>query len=428
MKGTLGILIDAGSYKIRVGVFRCSDEGIYLIRYKESNPFIEGARKIIVGGKIQNPGRFESICDDLLSADGVLDGFTDKEMAAIKSVVVILPGRAFSQGETRASFELGGPTCKIRPYHITKTVRAAIKKISYDKFSEMICHQYIHRYLVGRSKEEYEEAPINKTANIIEARILYTLLSQSYYMDYHSVIENILGNCNVYFVSQPFILGKLLGEYVRSNKPSLAFHLGHTTTEVLSMNPGELEDYWSYRWAGDTINQDIVNYVESLSYSQADEMKIEEGSAYIKGTTGLDDIIFQERNTLNKEVKITRKLLTEIIQARLEDIFIYLAQALREYSTIKSVPFSSIYLSGGSAQLPRLNSLISDIFSFPVHTLNVEQVMEKMHLSEEVKEDMQHNAIEKLTLLAGLHFLNDKKEHSLYPRKYSLVGYLKNLI
>ncbi len=429
MKGTAGILIDAGSYRLRVGVYRRTPEGIKLIRYKESAPFKEETKKVVKAGKIQNPGRFERICDALLSVDGgVLEGFSDKETASIRSVVVILPGRAFTRGITDATIEMGGPNCKIRPYHITKAVRTALKEITYDKYSEKICHQYINRYLVGRSKEEYEEAPLNKTANLLETNILYTLLNQSYYMDYYSVFENILGNCDVYFLSQPFILGKLLHEYVLSHKPSLAFHVGHSSTEVLSLSPGVLAEYWSYRWAGEDVNKDIVNYFEGIPYAKADEIKVEEGSAYIKGTTGLDDIIFQEKNALNKEIKVTRKLLTEIIQAKLEDIFIYLAQSLRSYSEKKNVPISSIYLSGGLGQLPRMNELVKDIFSLPVHTLSVEQLVEKLNVAADIKDDMQHNSLEKLTLLAGLNFLNDKKEHSLYPRKYSLLGYLKNLI
>lgn len=131
---------------------------------------------------------------------------------------------------------------------------------------------------------------------------------------------------------------------------------GQTTTAVMYEN--ELKFTHVEQEGGEFVTKDI-SVVLNTSLNNAEALKINYGDAYPERTSSHEefpvDVIGQ-----NDPIKVDERYLSEIIEARMEQIFTKAKVALEEIDAL-GLP-GGIILSGGNASIPGIVELASDIF------------------------------------------------------------------
>lgn len=130
---------------------------------------------------------------------------------------------------------------------------------------------------------------------------------------------------------------------------------GQTTTAVMYEN--ELKFTHVEQEGGEFVTKDI-SVVLNTSLSNAEALKINYGDAYPERTSSHEefpvDVIGQ-----SEPIKVDEHYLSEIIEARMEQIFSKAKVALSEIDAL-SLP-GGVILSGGNASIPGIVELASDI-------------------------------------------------------------------
>ncbi len=140
--------------------------------------------------------------------------------------------------------------------------------------------------------------------------------------------------------------------------------MGAGTTDVAVFEDGIVKYSGSLPIAGNQITEDIRRAFH-IQKEQAELLKIREGYAYKSSIIENKSIIVQGSGG-REAVEITREMLCEVIQARVEDIFELLyKEHLKKFGYIKSL-YGGIVLTGGSALLKGIVELAMDKFELPV--------------------------------------------------------------
>ncbi|GEQ49757.1 cell division protein FtsA [Tetragenococcus koreensis] len=135
---------------------------------------------------------------------------------------------------------------------------------------------------------------------------------------------------------------------------------GQTTAAV--MHEKQLKFTYVNQEGGEFVTKDIST-VLNTSFNNAEALKINYGDAYPERTSTSEefpvDVIGQ-----SDPVKVDERYLSEIIEARIEQIFIKAKEALDEIEALE-LP-GGIVLSGGAASLPGVVDLAQEIFGVNV--------------------------------------------------------------
>jgi len=141
--------------------------------------------------------------------------------------------------------------------------------------------------------------------------------------------------------------------------------IGAGTTDVAVFEDGIVKYTGSLAMAGNQITDDIRKAF-GIRRDQAEHLKITEGYAYVNSIVQDKEITVQSFSG-GKPAKITRTLLCEVIQPRVEEIFELLyKEHLKKSGFIKSLSAAGIVLTGGSALLKGIVDLAADKFQLPV--------------------------------------------------------------
>lgn len=431
MKGNLAVLMDVGGYKLRCGIIRKTNNTYELLKYVEKKLInIQSRSKfglVLNGGKVLNPGAFKKACEDIINEDSLLKGLEPSEITKLKEAYFVLPGLAFNNGTHKETLDLGGPNCKVSEFHLKTIVRNAVSTIPMDNAGEKLAHQIVSEYALDSNPDPIYEPPMNKTAKRLHINMYYSRISSSIYDDYINDFGELIPKNNIHFLSQPVVIGNYVNSQLMTEKPALIIHMGHTVTEVIILHKNKIQKIWSFRWAGKNINSDISNYFNGLPYTHADRLKRDSGSAYIKGTTQLDDIVHNETLSTGKQSSINKGMLTKVIQAKSEDIFIYIAKILKEYVSENSIPITDIYLTGGQSQIEKLETLVRDIIGFETSKPRID--LDQGHINYcGYEEEFPFHMPEYYSFIAALHHLKDKRDHYIHPRKYKMFDHIRKLM
>ncbi|HLQ40481.1 MAG TPA: cell division protein FtsA [Tetragenococcus sp.] len=138
--------------------------------------------------------------------------------------------------------------------------------------------------------------------------------------------------------------------------------IGGGQTTVAVMHDNQLKYTHVNQEGGEFITKDIST-VLNTSFNNAEALKINYGDAYPDRTSENEefpvDVIGQ-----SEPVKIDERYLSEIIEARLEQIFDKAKDALDEIEALE-LP-GGVVLSGGAASMPGIVELAQDIFGVNV--------------------------------------------------------------
>jgi len=138
-------------------------------------------------------------------------------------------------------------------------------------------------------------------------------------------------------------------------------NLGSTTTSYAVFEEGDLISTGIIPIGGDHITADIAIGLRT-SIDVADRVKVEFGTALPKSVTKKDEIDLEEIG--GESEVVSRKYVSEIIQARVEEIFEKIDKELKKIGRSGMLP-SGIIFTGGGAKLEGLIDVAKSVLRLP---------------------------------------------------------------
>lgn len=141
----------------------------------------------------------------------------------------------------------------------------------------------------------------------------------------------------------------------------LLLDMGAGTTKIVAYKGGSLISCRTLPIGGDKITRDIA-LIFKIPLSEAEGLKVSKGAAYPEFLTGdeesevMEAISFSESEAVN----VQRKMLAEIIEARLVQIFEEIRHEIKLLND-KGIYLAGAILTGGTARLKDINHLASNI-------------------------------------------------------------------
>ncbi len=134
--------------------------------------------------------------------------------------------------------------------------------------------------------------------------------------------------------------------------------IGGGTTDIAVFVNGAIAHSGAIPVAGKHITSDIAKLLR-ISYEQAEKVKKQFGTAFVDMMNGDETVLVEEIGT-GEQVRVPRKLIAEIIQARLTEIFQLTVENLRQAGMYDTVT-TGVVLTGGGSQLLGTLEMASEI-------------------------------------------------------------------
>ncbi|GHN34915.1 rod shape-determining protein [Lactobacillus delbrueckii] len=182
------------------------------------------------------------------------------------------------------------------------------------------------------------------------------------------------GGGKVYLDYEPKVAAVGAGLDIFKPQGNMVIDIGGGTTDIAILSMGEIVTSKSLRYAGDRMNQAIVNYIKAnhqllIGMRTAEAIKIEIGAA----TDPDPDVSMNVRGRdtidgLPKQIKVNSSEVTEALQEGLQSIIDTTKQVLQETPPELSADIidRGIMITGGSALLKNIDKLIADSLQVPV--------------------------------------------------------------
>ncbi|MCX7785633.1 MAG: cell division protein FtsA [candidate division WOR-3 bacterium] len=134
-------------------------------------------------------------------------------------------------------------------------------------------------------------------------------------------------------------------------------------TDISIFKDGELRFYKTLPIGGENITKDIAIGLRT-PYKKAEEIKKQYGTAMVS-CIDQDEPIVIEDLTGRVSKQVSRRLLTSIIEPRVEEILLYTETAIRE-SGFADALSGGVVLTGGTAQLKGIDVMAEQVLRLPV--------------------------------------------------------------
>ena len=247
---------------------------------------------------------------------------------------------------------------EVRQVDIDRVVEAA-KAVSLPDNQTML-HLLPQEFLVD--DQEGVLKPIGMSGVRLEARVLLVMVSTSSLQNVVKCVES----CGLK-------VKKVVGQQLASGEAVLSqderelgvclLDIGAGTTDVSIYVKRSLSFVSSVAIAGEHVTNDIAVALCTPAKS-AESIKLEHG----KLTNSPHDrgqMIVVESLSNHGEKKVSSKLLSEVIEARYHEIFVYVKRKLKASQLSESIP-GGVVITGGGANLPGLIEYADRIFDCQV--------------------------------------------------------------
>ena len=321
-------------------------------------------------------------------------GFGDSYSDGLKRGVVVDIGKtinsitnAVESAEKQAGFEVSHAFVGISGDHISSLNYSGVTSINSNSQNQAIGHSITYEDI-----EKVQELAAN--INISPDRRIMHVLPQEYIVDEQEGISSPLGlsgrrlEAKVHLVTSSinterdiltcldeininvidFILEPLASAYSvlnpdEMNLGSVLIDIGGGTTDVITYANGSVLHTGVVPIGGTIITNDIAYRVQT-SIEQAEELKQHYGSSNLDEANSNDDIIVKGVAG-RSEFKISQKILSEVIEPRVREIF-ELAKAEIEKSNFNGDYTFGVILTGGGSKLNGIMKTAYDVFDMPI--------------------------------------------------------------
>ncbi len=218
---------------------------------------------------------------------------------------------------------------------------------------------------------------ISKKHDIGRPRVIVGVPSGITEVEKKAVEETIMqaGAKKVYLIEEP--LAAAIGSGIHIEEPSgnMIVDIGGGTTEVAVISLGGIVVSNSLKIAGDTLDEDIMNYIKreenlSIGETTAEEIKIEIGTAIPLLTEKSMEIRGRDLSTgLPRNITVTSTQISEALEESLERIVNAIKLTLEKTPPELSADLveRGIVLTGGGALIKNLDQLLSSKTNMPVY-------------------------------------------------------------
>ena len=182
------------------------------------------------------------------------------------------------------------------------------------------------------------------------------------------------GGGKVYLDYEPKVAAVGAGLDIFKPQGNMVIDIGGGTTDIAILSMGEIVTSKSLRYAGDRMNQAIVNYIKAnhqllIGMRTAEAIKIEIGAATDPDPDASMNV--RGRDTIDglpKQIKVNSSEVTEALQEGLQSIIDTTKQVLQETPPEWSADIidRGIMITGGGALLKNIDKLIADSLLVPV--------------------------------------------------------------
>jgi rod shape-determining protein MreB len=182
------------------------------------------------------------------------------------------------------------------------------------------------------------------------------------------------GGGKVYLDYEPKVAAVGAGLDIFKPQGNMVIDIGGGTTDIAILSMGEIVTSKSLRYAGDRMNQAIVNYIKAnhqllIGMRTAEAIKIEIGAATDPDPDASMNV--RGRDTIDglpKQIKVNSSEVTEALQEGLQNIIDTTKQVLQETPPELSADIidRGIMITGGGALLKNIDKLIADSLQVPV--------------------------------------------------------------
>ena len=321
-------------------------------------------------------------------------GFGDSCSDGLKRGVVVDIGKtinsitnAVESAEKQAGFEISHAFVGISGDHISSLNYSGVTSINPNSQNQAIGHSITYEDI-----EKVQELAAN--INISPDRRIMHVLPQEYIVDEQEGISSPLGlsgrrlEAKVHLVTSSinterdiltcldeininvidFILEPLASAYSvlnpdEMNLGSILIDIGGGTTDVITYANGSVLHTGVVPIGGTIITNDIAYRVQT-SIEQAEQLKQHYGSSNLDEANSNDDIIVKGVAG-RSEFKISQKILSEVIEPRVREIF-ELAKAEIEKSNFNGDYTFGVILTGGGSKLNGIMKTAYDVFDMPI--------------------------------------------------------------
>ncbi len=166
-------------------------------------------------------------------------------------------------------------------------------------------------------------------------------------------------------VLQPLASGEAVLSPEDKNMGVVLVDIGGSTTDIALFIQGGVWHTSVIPLGGTHFTNDIV-YVLHTPHNTAEYLKIKYGSAIAESANESDkELIDVETLVAGEQQQVSRLVLNEIVQARAEQLVEMIYNEIQR-SGYDGLLHGGIILTGGGAQLPRLDELMRDMLGVPV--------------------------------------------------------------
>ncbi len=339
--------LDIGSTKIACVIAESTNGKYNILGYGRAHP--DGFRN----GTVVN---LDTAVDSVaLAIDGA------EKMASISakncSIYVGIAGQYIKHIPSGATVPVKNPSKGISEKDIIEVIRQAqTLRLPND---EQIIHVLPGQYIVDGQKGI--KNPIGMFGFRLEVEALLIIGQIGALENIHRVLDR-LELRNRALVLQAQALASVVSEPEDRELGIAIIDIGGFT-DISIFKDGELRFYKTLPIGGENITKDIAIGLRT-PYKKAEEIKKQYGTAMVSCIDQDEPIIIEDLSgRISKQV--SRRLLTSIIEPRVEEILQYTEAAIKE-SNFADTLSSGIILTGGTAQLKGIDIMAEQILRLPV--------------------------------------------------------------
>ena len=174
------------------------------------------------------------------------------------------------------------------------------------------------------------------------------------------------------FVLNPLASGEVVLNDSERQMGCVVCDIGGGTTDLAIYVEGNVWHTMVLAVGGNHITNDIAHGLR-LPISQAEEIKKQYGYA-VQNEIGEDDTFTVHAFGEDAPVKVSRKELANIIEARVEEIFQLVLQEIKRSGYDGLLP-AGMVLTGGTSSLPGIRTLASQVLGLPVRIAKPENMV-----------------------------------------------------
>jgi cell division protein FtsA len=176
----------------------------------------------------------------------------------------------------------------------------------------------------------------------------------------------------VQFVLNPLASAEVVLSDTERNMGAIVCDIGGGTTDLAIYVNGDVWHTMVLAVGGNHLTQDIAHGLR-LPLNQAEEAKKQHGHA-VQTEVGLDEAFNIQPFGAESPIRMNRRDLALIIEARVEEIFDLALQEIKRSGYDGLLPAGMI-LTGGTSLLPGIRQLASRVLGMPVRTAQPEKLL-----------------------------------------------------